>query len=79
MDPVTWIYLIVLVVSLVLSLALAPHIKGQKPAGLGDLSVPTAQDGREVSKIFGKNWIDDPNVINYGNLRTRPIHASSGK
>ena len=72
-------YIIVLAASLLLSLVLAPRIKGQKPAGLGDLSVPTAQDGREVTKIFGKVWIDDPNVINYGNLRTRPITSNSGK
>lgn len=72
-------YIIVLAASLLLSLVLAPRIKGQKPASLGDLSVPTAQDGREVTKIFGKVWIDDPNVINYGNLRTRPITSDSGK
>lgn len=73
------VYFIVMVAVTLLSLALAPGPKSQKPPLLGDFSVPTAQDGRDITMIFGTVWIDDPNIINYGNLRTRPIHAKSGK
>lgn len=79
MDPITWIYLIVLVIALIVVVATLPHPKSQKPPALGDLNVPTVEDGRDITMIFGTVWIGDPNVINYGNLRTRPIYADSGK
>lgn len=79
MDPITWVYLIVLVLVLILSVAMMAKPKSDKPPSLGDFGVPTVQDGRDVMMIGGTVWIDDPNVINYGNLRTRPITADSGK
>lgn len=78
MDPITWIYLIVMLVVLIAAIALAPHPKSQPPND-ADLQVPTAEDGREVMDIAGECWIDDANVIWYGNLRTRPVKADSGK
>ncbi len=29
--------------------------------------------------VFGTNWIDDPNVLFYGDLRTTPIKVKGGK
>ena len=74
-----WYYLIVMVVVLIITVASMPKPKSQKPPALGDFQVPTAQDGRDVCMIFGTVWIDDPNIINYGQLTTLPIHASGGK
>lgn len=79
MDPVTWIYLIVMLIVLIASVALMPKPKSAPPPALGDYQVPTADDGRDVGMIFGTVWIDDPNIINYGQLTTRPIYATSGK
>lgn len=79
MDPITWIYLIVLVLVLVLSVAMMPGPKSEKPPALSDYTVPTAQEGRDITMIFGTVWIDDPNIVNYGRLTQRPIFADSGK
>lgn len=80
MDPVTWFYIIMMVVSLAISLASMPKPQNAKPPALTDFEVPTAQEGREVCVIFGTCWIDDPNVLDYGNLRNfPPIKAKGGK
>lgn len=79
MDPITWIYLIVMVVALVVAVAFMPTPKSQKPASLSDFNVPTAEDGREVVDVCGTVWIDDPNVIWYGDMWTQPIRADGGK
>ena len=74
-----WIYIIELVVALILVFAFQPKPKNAAPASLQDFDVPTAEDGREVIDICGTVWIDDPNVIWYGDLSTTPIRADSGK
>lgn len=70
--------IVILAISLVAAFAFMPHPK-QPPASTQDLEVPTAQDGREVIDIAGTVWIDDPNIVWYGDLSTTPIHADSGK
>lgn len=73
-----WVYIIVMVVALIAAVALMPHPKNA-PASDADLQVPTVEDGREVMDVAGTVWIDDPNVIWYGDLSTQPIHADGGK
>jgi len=70
--------IVVLVVALVAAIALMPHPKDAQVSD-ADLQVPTVEDGREVMDIGGTVWIDDPNVIWYGDLSTQPIHADGGK
>lgn len=72
------IYIIVLIVAMILAYAMAPRPKSQKPPALTDFNVPTAQDGREVIDACGTVWIDDPNVIWFGDLRTYPIRKKVG-
>ncbi len=74
-----WVYVFVLGLSIVLSIAMRPRPQSQKPPALADFSVPTAEEGREVLVIFGEVWVDDPNVLAYGDLRTTPIKAKGGK
>ncbi len=74
-----WIYAIVLILAIALSVAMRPKPQSQKPPSLAEFSVPTAEEGREVLVIFGEVWVDDPNVLAYGDLRTTPIKAKSGK
>ena len=62
-----------------ISVAMRPKPQSQKPPSLADFSVPTAEEGREVLVIFGEVWIDDPNVLAFGDLRTTPIKAKGGK
>jgi hypothetical protein len=72
------IYIIIMIVAMILAYAMAPRPKGQTPPALSDFNVPTAQDGREVVDCCGTVWIDDPNVIWYGDLRTYPIRKNVG-
>jgi hypothetical protein len=74
-----WFYAFVLVLSIAISVAMRPKPQSQKPPSLAELSVPTAEEGREVLVIFGEVWVDDPNVLAYGDLRTTPIKTRTGK
>lgn len=78
MEPIEWIYLIILVISIYLAVK-ASKRNDAKPASLADFNVPTAEDGRPVSMCFGDCWIDDQNFLDYGDLRTYPIKATGGK
>ena len=42
-------------------------------AGLQDFDVPVATDGKEIPVLFGTREITQPNVVWYGDLKTRPI------
>lgn len=74
-----WVYLAFTVISVIYSFTQAPKQKAPKPASLADFQVPTAEQGREVVDVMGTVWIDDPNVVWYGDLYTKPIKAKSGK
>lgn len=51
----------------------------QKPAGLGDVTAPTAEEGREIPVIFGTVDLEGPNVCMFGDLKTTPIKDKGGK
>lgn len=74
-----WIALVILIIVLILAVAMTPSPKSAAAPVLSDYSVPTAQEGRDITMIFGTVWIDDPNIVNYGRLTQRPIFADSGK
>lgn len=79
MTPIEWVYLIVMLVIAIYSWVNRPKPQNAKPPALADFDVPTAEEGREVCKVFGTVWIDDPNVLWFGDLRYTPIQASGGK
>lgn len=72
-------YLIVLVVSSLISYALAPKPPKPKPAALEDFDIPVAEQGRPVPVIFGTVLVKGPNVLWYGDLRSTAIKAKGGK
>lgn len=74
-----WDYLVVLLVAAVVSIALAPKPPQPTPPSLEDVEVPTAEQGKPIGVAFGEVWIDSPNVVWYGDLRTEPIRKSGGK
>ncbi len=74
-----WLYIIYFVVALVISFAMQPKPQSQKAAGLGDIQVPTAEEGREIPVLFGTRDIDGPNVVWYGDLKTVAIKSKGGK
>lgn len=65
--------------ALVLSFAISPKPQTQKPAGLNDVTAPTAEVGREIGVLFGTRDIGGPNCCWYGDLRTKAIKSKGGK
>lgn len=74
-----WAYVAVLIVSVIISYALAPKPPAPKPPELSDVEAPTAEEGKAIPVIFGDVWIRGSNVVWYGDLRTTPITKKSGK
>ena len=74
-----WVYALYFVVALVISYSLTPKPQNAKPAGLGEIQVPTAEVGREIPVLFGTRDLTGPNVVWYGDLRTVPVKKSGGK
>lgn len=80
MDPLTWVYIALLVISLYVSYAMRPKSQNAPPPSLEDFTVPIAKEGVEIKVLFGKCWDEGPNVLDYGNLRNYPpIKAKTGK
>lgn len=74
-----WWYIAVFIVALVVSYSMMPKPQSQPPAGLGDINVPTAEEGREIPVLFGTRVLYGPNVVWYGDLRTEAIRKKGGK
>lgn len=80
MDPGTWYYIAMLVLSAYMQYAMRPKVEHSKPPGLDEFSVPHTEQGREIMWIFGKVRQADFVVLDYGNLRNEPpIKAKGGK
>lgn len=74
-----WEYLLVFIVAMAISAALAPKPIPPKPAAIQDFEIPTAEEGRPIPVVFGTVLIKGPNVVWWGDLRSRAIRTSSGK
>ena len=74
-----WWQVFWLVVSYVISYALAPKPPQPKPAALLDFQFPVAVEGTPIGEVFGDVWITGANVAWYGDLSVTPIKASGGK
>ncbi len=69
-----------LAISMAISLAVAeltrkspPTPQQAQPTGLEQFTVPTAEEGRPLQVLFGKKYIEGPNVVWYGDLKSEPI------
>src|SRR5919108_2661771 len=58
----------------VLSLYLASKSKA-KASALGDFQAPTAEEGRAIPVVFGTVKLAAPNVVWYGDLKSKPLKA----
>jgi hypothetical protein len=74
-----WWYVAVFIVALVVAYSMAPKPQTQPPQGLGDVKVPTAEEGREIPVLFGTRHIEGPNVVWYGDIKTVAIRKKGGK
>ena len=78
-DYAVWIYLVVLITTIALSIALAPKVPQRKPEALDDGGIPTADPSRFTPVLFGTRTISKSNVVWYGDLLTIPVYAEAGK
>lgn len=74
-----WFFAVLFVGSLAVGLLLAPKPQNQKPAGLGEITAPTAEEGIEIPVLFGTRDFNGPNVVWYGDLKTTAIKSKGGK
>lgn len=74
-----WVQIAIMVVSAILSYALAPKAPQPPKPTLEDFDFPTAEEGRPVPVVFGEVWITGPNILWYGDLDTTPIKVKGGK
>lgn len=73
-----WPQIIQFVVTLIISIALAPKPRAPKSADIEDFDFPTAEEGRPIPVVFGDVEITGSNVLWYGGLRIVPIKKRSG-
>ena len=75
-----WGWIILYVVSSLISALLAPRQKPQnaKPGTLSDKDMPIASQSSPVPVVFGTVHLTQPNVVWWGNLAITAIRKSSG-
>ena len=74
----SWQFIAGVVLALLSTFVLRPKPQTQKPAGLSEIKVTTAEDGRELGVLFGCRYVHG-NVVWYGDLRSTPVKAKGGK
>ena len=72
-----WTYLATVIISYVLSSALAKH-KTPKPAAFEDFDFPQFEEGTPQAVVFGDVWTKSWMVLSVGNYRTKKIKEKSG-
>ena len=72
------IWLIVLIVNIIISVALAPKPTVPTAATLKDFNFPQATEGTPQMVIFGDVWVTGWTVLAYGDLTTEGIESSQG-
>jgi len=58
---------------------LRPKVDSPRPATEDKFSVPKAQEGAEIGKVYGTVWLKDPQVVWYGDFTSSPVKASTSK
>jgi hypothetical protein len=70
--------LIIAIIMLIVSVMLTPKPKRNDPAAqvLTDSDFPIAQETDEIPVVFGQVILAQPNVVWWGDTKTREIHSS---
>lgn len=74
-----WPFIALFVASFIVSYLMAPKPQTQKPPGIGEVETPTAEEGREISVLFGTRDINSANNVWFGNVKTVAIKKKGGK
>jgi len=73
-----WWYVVVFIVAIVVSFAMAPRAPEPTPPAVQEVSsVPTAEAGRAIPVVFGTYVIKASNIVWYGDLGYIPIKKKS--
>lgn len=73
-----WWFFFMWIASTIVSALMAPKPKNAKAGSLGTNSFPTAEEGRSIPYLLGTCKVEGPNVIWWGDVRTRPIKKRTG-
>ncbi len=79
MDPGTWAYIAIMVISAYVSYKNRPKSVAPKAAAFEDFDFPQFEEGTPQCVIFGDCWSEDWMVGGLGNFRTEPIKTKGGK
>lgn len=69
-------FLVKLFIMVALAYVLRPKPVTSKPpkaAGIEEFEIPTAEEGRPIQVLFGKRREKGPNVVWYGDLKSKAI------
>lgn len=72
-----WVAFIYFVISLIISIVLAPKPATPRAAMLEDFDLPVAEEDRPIPVLFGTKRITGGNICWYGDLDTQQIRESS--
>lgn len=72
-----WLYFAVFVVTLAASYALAPKSQNAPAPAVGEVDLPTAEEGRTIPVLFGTRPINGANVVWFGDLKTVAIKSKA--
>jgi hypothetical protein len=76
-----WNYVVMWVVSAIISWALAPRprIPDAQPGQIGDRDIPIASQDAPITVLFGTRVLSQPNVVWWGDVTVDPIRRDGGK
>lgn len=71
-------YFVIAIVAIAVGFLFAPKPQGQKMKA-GTIEAPTAKEGLEIPVLFGTRLLRGPNVVWYGDIKTRAVKKKGGK
>lgn len=71
-------YLILIIASAIISIALAPKQQATPPTAFDDIDFPQADEGTPQCVFFGDAWSGDWTVLAVGNYRVEEIGGGGG-
>ena len=70
--------LVMMVISYAIQMILMPRPENND-AVVGDMDVPTAEDGKTIPVVFGTILLKDSNIIDYFDAQAEAIKSDGGK
>jgi hypothetical protein len=68
-----------ILISFIISYVAMSKAQAAPTPAVGEIKAPTAEDGVEIPVLFGTKDVTGPNVVYFGDIKTRPHKKSGGK